>query len=80
MSFMPAIFLYIFLDKISPKSFLSGLKHIVGGKEQSKERRKTDREASGLTLGQKVAAAEMPSGQVQGERRCGANLSTQVRK
>lgn len=48
-----------------------------GVKEQGEEE---DRQASSLTLGQKVAAAEMPEGQVQGERSCGANLSTQVRK
>lgn len=30
LSFTPAIFLYIFLDKTSPKSYLSGLKHVVG--------------------------------------------------
>lgn len=29
-SFTPAILLYIFLDKTSPKSFLFELKHIVG--------------------------------------------------
>lgn len=30
LSFTPAIFLCIFLDKTSPKSFLSELKHVVG--------------------------------------------------
>lgn len=30
LSFMPAIFLQIFLDKTSPKSFLSEREHIVG--------------------------------------------------